>query len=262
MSLNTFFRYFGSKAVSSKRYPAPLHDTVIEPFAGSAGYAVRHHRRRVILVEKDPRIAGLWRWLTRVSAREILSLPLLDRHGKVNDLTVSDEARTLIGYNVRRGLAGIGNDFTAWVDQDPHSLWGPTLRARLAAQVERIRHWKVIEGSYELAPDVVADWFVDPPYIGALGDAYRCKGREIDFAALGAWCRSRKGQVMVCEAGSAKWLPFRALGNVAATHRGSGKPTDGISRELIWTNNDETQKEAPEQEQARQRPIRRASAAR
>ena len=246
VSLQPFFLYFGSKLRSSRFYPPPLHDTIVEPFAGSAGYSVRHHRKRVILVEKDPEIAALWRYLIKVSARELLALPDLPRDGKVSDLRVSDEARLLVGFNVRLGRATQANDFTAWVDDDPHSLWGPTLRARLAAQVERIRHWKVIEGDYTKAPDAEATWHIDPPYQGGnLGNGYRCKAKAIDFGHLAAWCRSRRGQVMVCDAREASWLPFRPLGNMPATRRGNGTADDGISRELIWTNDEEKNQSLP-----------------
>ncbi len=236
MSLNTFFAYFGSKWEPAKRYPPPRHDTIIEPFAGGAGYSVRYHRRKVILVEKDPRVATLWRYLINVSAREILRLPLLAPNGRVSELRVGDEARLLIAYNVDRASAGPSDRFTRWSlrPADSHSVWGPTLRARIASQVERIRHWRVIEGDYSLAPDVEATWFVDPPYFGKLGDTYRCKGRALDFPALGAWCRSRRGQVMVCEQAPAAWLPFRHLGAVKATTRKAGHT--GVSAEVIWTN--------------------------
>lgn len=243
--LQRFFFWFGGKLRSGGVYPPPRHGTIIEPFAGSAGYATRHFRRRVILVEKDPEIAGLWRYLIKVSAREILLLPDLgDRN--VDDLQVSPEARTLIRYNCNRGGGGRpGNHLDDWDKAWPHSSWGPTRRAVLASQVERIRHWKIIEGDYTLAPDVVASWFVDPPYFGALGNLYRCKGKALDFAHLGTWCRSRQGQVMVCEAGEASWLPFRPLARVWAPTRHNGKIDNGGSNEVIWTNDEEKNQSLP-----------------
>ena len=33
------FKWFGSKWSASKHYPRPLYDTIVEPFAGGAGYA-------------------------------------------------------------------------------------------------------------------------------------------------------------------------------------------------------------------------------
>src|ERR1043165_2708454 len=48
--LRPLFKWYGSKWSSSKHYPAPLPGLpVFEPFAGSAGYALRHHRHDVVL---------------------------------------------------------------------------------------------------------------------------------------------------------------------------------------------------------------------
>lgn len=74
-ALRPFFTFYGAKWRSAPHYPTPTHGTIIEPFAGSAGYAVRWADRRVVLVDADPVIAGLWTYLTRVSAAEIRSLP-------------------------------------------------------------------------------------------------------------------------------------------------------------------------------------------
>ena len=237
MSLNVFFRYFGSKWRSAVRYPPPRHETIVEPFAGSAGYATRYHWKRVILVEKDPLIASIWRFLLRASAREILALPDLPADGVAMDLDVCEEARQLIRFNLN-GASGNRDSFTRWSIDDPASVWGRTIRARLASQVDKIRHWQIIEGTHADAPDVEATWFVDPPY-QRLGNCYPCGADDLDFAALASWCRSRRGQVIVCENEGADWLPFRFLGNVAAAHRGTGRELDGISREAIWTNDTE-----------------------
>jgi hypothetical protein len=55
------FRYFGGKKALARHYPAPLHNRIIEPFAGSAGYSLWHATAdtEVILVERDARL-GLW----------------------------------------------------------------------------------------------------------------------------------------------------------------------------------------------------------
>lgn len=235
MSLNTFFRYFGSKWSLAPRYPAPRHDTIIEPFAGSAGYAVRHHYRNVLLIERDAEVAALWRYLIGVSARELLALPDLAPHGKVSELDVHPDARRLISLNVQRATNERAPDgFNDWTRGDPNA-WGPVLRARLASQVDKIRHWQIIEGDYTQAPDIEATWFVDPPY-QRLGSKYRHGARDIDFAALGVWCRARRGQVIVCENEGADWLPFAPHIKSAAARRGRGRAEDGISREAIWTN--------------------------
>jgi len=229
VSLNQFFGYFGSKHGLARRYPPPRHDVIIEPFAGSAGYATRHHRHRVILVEKSPVVAGVWRYLIRSSVRDILSLPDLADGQSARELDVCEEARALIGFWLGFGDAAPRYLRSTWmVKHPPDCTWGRTIRARLASQVDKIRHWQIIEGSYESAPDVQATWFVDPPYEVA-GHVYTCPSAELDFAALGAWCRARRGQVVVCENAGAEWLPFRPF---RALNTVSNTP----STEAIWTN--------------------------
>lgn len=85
-----------------------------------------------------------------------------------------------------------------------------------------------------------ATWFVDPPYQVA-GVRYRYNSTRIDFAALGDWCRSLDGQVIVCENDGADWLPFRWHRAVPSCAWRGPQPDsyDGIarvSREVIWTN--------------------------
>ena len=56
--LPPFFSYVGGKRGLIECYPRPKHDVIIEPFAGSAGYACRWGAgRRVILVAKLYRAA-------------------------------------------------------------------------------------------------------------------------------------------------------------------------------------------------------------
>ena len=114
----------------------------------------------------------------------------------------------------------------------PASYWGPEVRAVLAAQAGQVAHWQVVEGDYTTAPDIEATWFVDPPYLRA-GRMYRHSSRDIDYAALGAWCRSRCGQVMVCENSGADWLPFEDHHVAKSTPGSRGK---GRSSEALWTN--------------------------
>jgi 16S rRNA G966 N2-methylase RsmD len=104
--------------------------------------------------------------------------------------------------------------------------WSVAQRERVASQLRCIRHWKIIEGDYTLAPNDRATWFVDPPYQVA-GSHY--VHRRIDYAALASWCRDRSGQVIVCENAGASWLPFRVFGAMK-----SG-PSKRVSHEMIWT---------------------------
>ena len=50
--LRPFFGYYGGKWRDAvKHYPAPQFDIVMEPFAGSAGYALRYAERNVVLCD-------------------------------------------------------------------------------------------------------------------------------------------------------------------------------------------------------------------
>ena len=90
----------------------------------------------------------------------------------------------------------------------PMSRWTVQGRHRLAQQLGAIRHWKVRCGDYTKAPDIEATWFIDPPYQKG-GEHY--PAGQPDYGDLAAWCRKRRGQVIVCEGDGAEWLPFRHL---------------------------------------------------
>lgn len=47
------FSYYGSKSKLVNLYPEPLHDTIIEPFAGSARYSLKYWDKDIYLIEKD-----------------------------------------------------------------------------------------------------------------------------------------------------------------------------------------------------------------
>lgn len=231
-----FFTYFGGKWRVAPKYPGPLHETIIEPFAGAAGYAVRHAERRVILVERDPKIAAVWRYLLTASPADIRGLPLWGQGWMTTD-DLSDfdiGARYLIGLWLNKGTASPRKSPSRWMRDGlrPNSLWGAVIRERIASQVDHIRHWTLIEGDYSDAPEREATWFIDPPYTLA-GSHYPSGSKGIDYPALSDWCQARAGQVMVCEAAGADWLPFAPFASIKGTE---GCNRDGKSHEVLWTN--------------------------
>lgn len=233
--LRPFFGYYGGKwRDAPKHYPEPRHDTIIEPFAGSAGYAIRYAHRNVILCEIDPILSEVWRFLIRATAKEILDIPDLDPEGTVDDLKVCQPAKWLVGFWLNRGAASPRKSPSRWMRDKirPGSFWGARVRQTIASQVESIRHWQLFNCSYDECPTPkVATWFVDPPYAAA-GKHYRFGSEQVDYAGLGKWCRSRPGQVIVCENEGATWLPFRDLADVKTTrsaHR---------SKEVIWLSDE------------------------
>ena len=229
-AVRPFWSYYGAKYRSALKYPAPIHDTIIEPFAGAAGYSLRYHDRYVVLVETYPLIAELWRYLIRVTAAEIRAIPLVN---SVDDLPswVPIGGRTLVGFlmndaNVspRKTLSqGIRRHQAKGYDTG----WCAARRNRVATQVDKIRHWTIIEGDYTKVPTHFrATWFVDPPYAGAPGRHY--VHNLLDYSRLGEWCQALAGQVMVCENAGATWLPFVPFANFPRAI--SGK----CSEEVLW----------------------------
>ena len=224
--LRPFFGYYGGKWRDAPRYPPPRFETLIEPFAGSAGYSVRHYARKVRLYDVDASVVAAWRWLIGASAEEVMALPV-----EVEDadaLGLGPGPRAVVGYWLNRACPTPKRTPSAWMRSGlkPGCFWGVSARARIAAQVDRIRHWTIEQKSYDDLENEEATWFVDPPYSGPAGRHYRHD--RIDYPTLAAWCRERRGQVIACEGGSADWLPFRTL-HRARTTRHERKV------ELVWS---------------------------
>lgn len=224
--------YYGSKWQAAWRYPAPEYDTIVEPFAGGAGYALRWWDRDVRLFDVDEAVVGAWDFLIRSSESDILELPLWsDDYGDIKDVPVCQEARWLVAfwfgyantYPLRRPSQYMRSG------DSPEKCWGARRRAKLAQLAARISHWSVELRSWEELDtrSLEASWFVDPPYQDK-GRHYRHS--EVDFDHLARWCRSLKGQVMVCEQLPAAWLPFQNLAVI------NGANTAGGSSEVLWTN--------------------------
>ena len=229
--LRPFFGYFGGKWRDAvKNYPAPKYQTIVEPFAGSAGYSLRYADHRVVLCELDPVIAAVWRYLTSVSAAEILAIPDIPSGSTVDDLKVCEEAKWLVGLWLNRATAYPRKSPSRWMRDGirPGSFWGERVRRTIATQLQYIRHWEVHNCSYQAAPvHEPATWFIDPPYMEA-GRHYRFGAAQLDFDELASWCQARPGEAIVCENEGATWLPFRHLGSFKTTR------TNQLSKEVRW----------------------------
>lgn len=231
MKLKPFFCYFGGKWRAAPHYPTPTYPMIVEPFAGAAGYATRHHHLQVKLYDVDPVIYGIWSYLIAVKPSEILALPASVEN--VDSISVPQEAKWLIAFWLNKGNTTPKKSASTWAKSGlrPNSFWGPVVRQRLADQVDHIRHWEIFQKSYQEAPDFEATWFIDPPYFGECGKLYKHKLE--DYTELGIWCQKRRGQVMVCEREGAVWLPFEPFKTIKATPGSKGK---GHSSEVIWKN--------------------------
>lgn len=144
--LRPFFGYYGGKWRDAvKHYPVPEHSVVVEPFAGSAGYALRHHAgRKVVLCEKDPVIYAVWEFLLHATPRDIRRIPFLRDGESVDDLRgVPEGAKALVGLWLNRATSRPRKNPSKWMRSGirPGSFWGERVRETIARQVEALGRW-------------------------------------------------------------------------------------------------------------------------
>lgn len=226
--MRPFFTFYGGKWRLAPKYPEPECDIIVEPFAGSAGYSVRHNAKRVVLIDIDPTIIGVWRYLRGASEREILALPDVAAETTVDDYGLCPEARDFVGFWMNKAMTSPCRTPSKWLRSGvrPNSSWGPVVRERIASQLSEIRHWEILHEHWYNAPDHRGTWFIDPPY-AERGSRYRFGSDRINHSELGVWCRNRSGQVIVCENEGADWLPFEHLADAKTARLNR-------SAEVVW----------------------------
>lgn len=201
------FYYLGRKKRLAGKYPAPVHDTIVEPFGGSAAYSLHgdHWEKRVIVNELNPDVIGVWRFLQQASEADIAALPEPEAGDKLSDITsLSESERWLIAYHINPGANQRSNIVTKF------SRWGAGKRY-IQANLHKIEHWEIVEGEFRDVPfDGEVTWFIDPPY-QATGQYYMCNTVD-NYEDLRSWVDRRTGQIIVCERLGATWLPFETLG--------------------------------------------------
>lgn len=209
------FYYFGRKGRLAPLYPFPLESVIVEPFAGSMAYSLYHKPMKAYGYDIDANVAKVWNQITSLSPDEILAYPEPEIGERVTDRWQMMAAGS---HGTSRALDHL------WTDRMARDL---KKQKRMAAANVEYAARRVIyrEGDYHEAPDVETTWFIDPPYQRVQRGYER---GAIDYAELADWCRSRRGQVIVCEQEGADWLPFRPLISIRGT---TNKPTV----EMIWT---------------------------
>ncbi len=221
--------YYGSKAKIAGQYPKPTKDKIIEPFAGTAQYALKYFDRDIELYDKYELIVNLWKWLQKCSPKDITSLPHLKAGESVDDYEWDcDEAKHLIGFIISGGATQPKKSVTKWkaVIRPNTQNYKKNL---ISSNLYKIRHWNIECKSYEEINNQEATWFIDPPYEEG-GIYYRHSSKNIDFNHLSEWCREREGEVIVCEKQGASWLPFEPLTEVKGLKAQS-------FQEAVWLKN-------------------------
>lgn len=225
--------YYGSKRRTAFKYCRPTKKTIIEPFAGGACYSLRYHWHDVILYDLYSEVCSVWDYVINANPSEIRSLPLLKTGQSVDDLSIHQEAKLLIGYWLAVSATSSRRKLTPWQEKkiktNEASVWNTRRREFVAQTSELVKHWKIHQRSYIDVDNMDASWFIDPPYQCEAGRSY--KHNKIDYNHLADWCKSRAGQVQVCEnSNSQRWLPFTDL----YTNVGQRFKTT----EVIWRNYD------------------------
>ena len=202
--------YYGSKSKIVDLYPKPMHNKIIEPFAGTAQYALKYFDRDVLLVDKYDVIVKLWKWLQQCSPSDVLSLPRLKCGENVDNFTWDcDEAKWLMGFIITGAPT---------MPKKTASKWKTIIRPNtqdyklqyIADNLWKIKHWNIQLGDYSSIVNETATWFIDPPYqVG--GEYYKHSSKNIDYASLADWCKERRGQVIVCGNTNDTWLDFKPL---------------------------------------------------
>jgi len=217
------FSYYGSKSKIVHLYPSPKHGKIIEPFAGSARYALKYFDRDVLLVDKYEVIVKIWKWLQLCSPSDILKLPVLKVGDKINreDFDCIEQA-WLMGFIVQDAVNAPRLTVSKFA--------APNIAFEIkdiASQLYKIKHWKIELGNYEDIPNQEATWFIDPPYQFG-GEYYVKNNKDFNYKKLGEWCMSREGQSIVCENTKADWLPFYSMSNFQGLRN--------KTVEAIWSN--------------------------
>lgn len=214
--------YYGSKSKIVHHYPPPKHDKIIEPFAGTAKYALKYWDRDVLIVDKYEVVIKIWKWLQECSAQDILGLPRLKKGDNIKDMNLSEGEFLFLSFLTSGGTAIPCYTVSTYGEVSA----GPTYD-KVAKNIHKIKHWEIMQGSYDEIPNQKATWFIDPPYQFG-GHRYKHSNKAIDFDKLSEWCQTREGQSIVCENTKATWLPFKPVvkfqGQIHAT------------TEAIWSN--------------------------
>ncbi len=213
------FYYYGRKKQIVRHYPPPRYDVIIEPFAGAAAYSLYYNTlaARVILIEKDEKVAAIWKWLIHeATAEDIAALPDLKPGERSTEFLHIIHAATKMAFAFKR------------IKVTPVLARNWEISRRVFAKhLNETKHWEIICGDYTKAPNIEATWFIDPPYRGEPGMGYRHSSAHLDYMALAKWVQSRKGDIICCEGAGADYLPFRHLLDLKGV---AGK----TSREMIF----------------------------
>ena len=88
--------YYGSKSKIINLYPPPKYGNIIEPFAGTARYALKFFDHDVLLVDKYEIVVEIWHYLQQASPNDVLGLPITKRGDEIENYNLSRVEKNLL----------------------------------------------------------------------------------------------------------------------------------------------------------------------
>ncbi len=217
------FSYYGSKSKIVKKYPKPLHNLIIEPFAGSARYSLLYWNKRILLNDLHEPIYTIWKYLIKATKKQIKNLPDIKKRGiSVKDFDITYAEKILMGFMMN---CGVSSPRFTYNERALNMDLIQTTKKTILHCINNIKHWEITNKDYKELENIKATWFIDPPY--QYGGEHYPKSK-INYPELAEWCKSRKGQIIVCENSKANWMDFRPLSILSGNRK--------MSMEMIWTN--------------------------
>lgn len=218
------FSYYGSKSKVVNYYPPPKFNKIIEPFAGSARYSLKYWQNNVTIVDKYKVIIDVWKYLQSASKNDILGLPKLQKGDDLNNFNLTQPEKDFLGFLI---CAGVSQPVKKVASFEGIGI-NRGMIEKTANNLHKIKHWIIKQGDYEDLENEEATWFIDPPYQFG-GEHYKESSKNLNFKDLAEWCKSRNGQIIVCENTKATWMDFKPMKQI----QGAGN-TD--TTEAIWSN--------------------------
>lgn len=227
------FKWFGSKWQAAAHYPAPEHRTIFEPFAGSAGYSLRHANRHVVLWESNRQLRELWTWLISEATKlEILGIPTeLPQGFDIRKLGLGRGQALLLKHWQRTNNVGDCWTISPWGNLP--GQWTSNTRARVSEEYRAVRHWEIRPISF----NEKGTYFIDPPY--RYNYRYRSASPfDYDRLVQQIWNLPPNSQTIACEAVCPKtgalpdYLPFQQFRKTVTSRR--KEENHHHSEELIY----------------------------
>lgn len=234
------FKWFGSKWMASAYYPAPSTDQIIEPFAGGAGYSLRHFGKKVFIAESNKDVRALWLWLIRHATEDQIRAIPIDLPVGTNIKSIGLSAGQALLLKMWQRTNNVGSCWTTSPWGHMPGQWTASSRARVASEFHLIKHWRVGACGVDLLKKGLntgsnCTWFIDPPY----QYNYQYKSPlPIEYPPLGELITSLRGEIIACEAicpktgATPSYLPFTFFRKMVTSRRKQSQSHH--SKELMY----------------------------